>query len=112
MIELAISGLSLAVMGVGIGAGLWWWVQRPAAAERQARLHDAMHDLEEAVRNVLPDPASARFRNLRFCWVAQVGYGEVNSKTRNGAYTGFVGFVVLGSGEVRLDAHDATLVSD
>ena len=109
MIELAISGLSLAVMGVGIGAGLWWWVQRPSAAEGQARVHDAMHDLEEAVRNVLPDPASARFRNLRFCWVAQVGYGEVNSKTWNGAYTGFVGFVVLGSGEVRLDAHDASL---
>ena len=109
MIEMAIYGLSLAVMGAGIGAGFWWWVQRPAVAERQARLHDAMHDLEEAVHNVLIDPASARFRNLRFCWVAQVGYGEVNSKTWNGAYTGFVGFVVLGSGEVRLDARDTSL---
>lgn len=63
-----------------------WWYQSSNSTDKW---------VQKVVAYKLYDGESARFRNIRV--VTDGTYcGEVNSKNRMGAYTGFTGFSVLG----------------
>lgn len=63
--------------------------------------------VEEAVRNVLVDPASAQFQAITAHprgGTAETYCGEVNARNRMGGYDGFKRFVFIpATGEVRID---------
>jgi hypothetical protein len=82
------SKLLAAALGVGVAAaGGWygyaWWNQR--AADEQAAAEVAA--MQEKVRDLMRDPESARFRNLRR--VGQTLCGEINAKNAMGGYVGY-----------------------
>jgi len=106
MEELVIAGLCLLVLAAGMVTGVWWLLSgRPGA--RDACPDDALADARDAVLQLLDDPASARFRNLRYHPVSKMAYGEVNARNLAGVYTGFRGFSVSGNGEAQVDAAGA-----
>jgi len=57
---------------------------------------------KRAVMDVLTDPESARFKNVRYVSDAKIVCGQVNSKNRMGGYIGFIPFTVE-AGEVFID---------
>lgn len=88
----------LAGLAIGLAMGL-------AVAVAGAKLHAAEDEAawiaynKDKVLERLPDPDSARFRNLFFSRNAgvPVACGEVNAKTASGTFSGFVPFVGAGS---------------
>ena len=102
--EIAITGFCLLILSAGVGAGAWWLLHRPSC-QYAAHVGDAIADAQDAVREALDDPWSARFRDVRYQWVNKVVYGEVNARNRAGVYTGFRGFSVV-DGDVQLERAD------
>lgn len=56
-----------------------------------------IHDAKQAVKYVLVDEDSAKFRNMRIVEELDSVCGEVNSRNRAGGYTGYVPFGVSDS---------------
>ncbi len=75
---------------VVIFGGVGWMLYRVGTADER--------DVRQAAANVLKDPESAEYRNIRRVDRSSMICGEVNAKNAFGAYTGFKPFVVNGSG--------------
>ena len=71
------------------GASYWWISMKPVTG------------VENAVREALNDPESARFKGVRFYKNTGAGCGFVNSKNRMGGYVGDQLFIRFADGEVR-----------
>lgn len=51
---------------------------------------------ERQVRDMMKDPKSAEFRDLKRCGASDIIEGEVNAKNSYGAYSGYQRFIVDG----------------
>lgn len=81
------------VLAVLAGAGAIWWIM--TAPERMVR---------QRVLDVLIDPSSAEFKDVKYFSSKDVGCGFVNSKNRMGGMVGFKTFIAFPDGRVRFDA--------
>jgi hypothetical protein len=119
---------SLPYVGIALTTVAWWWfgwkpaVEQPrhpdAALVRavKARVNEVLEEPASArFRDVryfpgsrkgcgevnAKEPASARFRDVRYFPGSRKGCGEVNARKRSGDYAGYTLFVATPGGEVR-----------